>query len=119
MYYTNYFEGINIDNVISELDATIISLNAALNNDSLSSLSTSNWESDSKPVLVNSLKTNNEQISVLIEKINSFKNVLLKAKEIQQIQESMKSIADYAALASSAELIDSKLRELDSLMTTL
>lgn len=119
MYYTNYFEGIDIDNVIVELDNTISTLNTALNNDASTNILSSSWESDSKTTLVNALQENCKSIPTLIEKINSFKTILGKAKDIKTMQDSMKNVSDYATLSSSAQIIEEKIKELDGLVNSL
>ncbi|MBR3117098.1 MAG: hypothetical protein IKF36_04415 [Bacilli bacterium] len=120
MNYTKYFESINIDLVREEIQKTIALLEYTRNNSMYDALSQkSMWNSRSSVVLLEALKTNEEEVKRAIEDLKIFLEVLVNAKLVKEIQDNMKNTQDYNTLVSMAEEINGIIKKIDSLVNNM
>ena len=107
MNYTKYFEGINLDLIAEYIDKCSFYLKNSKNETVINSISDKNiWNSTASSVLINAFKENDNRIDKTINNLNVFSKIILQAKKVKTIQDSMKESNDYNALVSSSQEIE-------------
>lgn len=112
MYYTNYFEGINLYGLEGSLRTLYYNTELLIgNNDrSRNGFNSSAWESKARITLDNAFDENEQDLNNLRNKISTFISSLSYAKKIQEIQNEMNTgDLDEATLNTKAEEVQTQL----------